>query len=253
MSLWFNQAVYIMEKKRRRRSPKKSPFNIKRLPFLLLLPILALLITTSFQKMKASIINSQTQQYLAFWRKELKHKKQGFILPEKAVQTAREGAERAVALDPDSPVYLTALGNVEDWVVNEAQRQGKPVDKVAQQEGLEAYRKAIALRPAWPYAWAEFAMAKARASEIDQEFYNALERATTLGPWEQTVMDTVAQLGLWYGDFLPGEVRVAVDGNLARYAEQYPWQALALGRRLGRVEVVCALVLEPEKFRRDCR
>ncbi len=239
-------------KRRRRRTRKTRSFSLKRLPALLLLPLLAIMIGTSFQQMKASVINGQTDSYLAFWHEELKQDGEGFAVSDKSVATVREGAERALALAPGAPEYLSAKAKIEDWVVTDAQRQGFVPDKEYQQQGLQAYRDAIVQRPAWPYTWAELAMAKARASEVDQEFFNALERATSLGPWERQVMDTVTQLGLWYGDWLPDEVKVAVDENLVRYADVYPAQAMAIARNQDKTEVVCPLVSRPEWFRRDC-
>ncbi|MTI12907.1 hypothetical protein [Sansalvadorimonas verongulae] len=248
-------------RRRRRRSRSKSAsrgkktFNLRRLPVLLLLPVLGWLIVTSLQNLKASAVNSQTQQYMTFWREELRQSKGQYTLPEKMVKVARKGAERAIALAPNKPEYRVAQAQVEDWVVQDAQRHGKVLDagdKAFQQQGIQAYREAIKMRPAWPYTWADLAMAKARANEIDQEFFNALERATTLGPWEQPVMNTVTQLGLWYGDWLPATVKTAVDENLVRYAGKYPRQAMTVARAQKKTDVVCPLVPKPEWFRRDC-
>ena len=118
--------------------------------------------------------------------------------------------------------------------------------------GFFRYRLAILVRPAWPYAWADFTMAKARARQIDDEFFAALERATTLGPWERRVMDTVTQLGLWYEPWLPEDVARAVQWNVVRYAKAFPRQAMATARAQQKVDKVCPLLDRPERFRRDC-
>ncbi len=226
--------------------------NKKRLSALLLLPVIGALAFTSFQQMTASVVNSQTQLFFDFWNDELKENPAEFQLQEQALQTVRDGANRAIAFAPLSPDYLVARGKVEDWAVTEAQRKGVAPDTVTQQEGLQAYREAILKRPAWPYAWADFAMAKARANEIDQEFFQALERATDLGPWEQQVMDTVTLLGLWYRDWLPQESLLAVTANLVRYAKTYPAQAMAIARTQNKTSLVCPLLDHPERFKKEC-
>ena len=49
---------------------------------------------------------------------------------------------------------------------------------------LGFYRQALALRPAWPQAWADVALLKITQEHIDAEFALALQRALTLGPWQ---------------------------------------------------------------------
>ncbi|WP_281648209.1 hypothetical protein [Parendozoicomonas sp. Alg238-R29] len=240
------------QKRRRRRSNKTSSFNIKRAPVLLLLPALMVLIFTSFQQMRASIINSQAQSYLEHWGQSFKEEPQAFSIDEKELQIVEEGVQRVLAIEPDAPEYNLALAKLEDWRVINAQLQQQPIDVVAQEQGLAAYRTAIQQRPAWPYAWSDFAMAKARARQIDQAFFNALERAISLGPWERGVMTTVAQLQGWYAPWLPEQTLQIAQANLQRLALRYPGDAMKIAREQGRTSEICLLLKQPERYKRDC-
>ncbi len=219
---------------------------------LLMLPLFLGLIYTSFRQLSAAVIDSQTQQFLTFWQQSLAKQKDDFQLAASALDIVRQGANRVIALAPSSPDYLTALGQVENWAMADALRRGESLDSAQVQKGLQAYREAIRLRPAWPYGWADFAMAKSRAGEIDQEFFSALQQATRLGPWEKNVMDTVSQLGLWYQGLLPVRVRLAVDAQITRYAQNYPTDVMTIARAQNKTKVVCSLLEKPESFPQDC-
>ncbi|UYM15729.1 hypothetical protein [Endozoicomonas euniceicola] len=73
---------------------------------------------------------------------------------------------------------------------------------------LDLIRKAVALRPAWPYGWMFLVEAKARHRQIDEEFNRSLVQAITLGPWEREVMERAARLGHYY----QGEVNAGSRG-----------------------------------------
>lgn len=238
--------------RKQRRAHKQNRLIYKRLPVLLLLPLLIGLSVESFHMLSSAVVDGQTREYLNFWQKKLTTEKDKFSLSEEAVATARAGAARAALMVPNSPEYQAAIGKVESWVVTQAQRTGGQIDQSHYQEGLDAYRQAIRLRPAWPYVWADFAMAKARAGELDQEFFNALTQATRFGPWEQSVMDTVTQLGLWYRNWLPVSVKGTIDDNVKRYAQTYPYGAMAIARLQNKREIICPLLNKPEWFRKDC-
>lgn len=102
---------------------------------------------------------------------------------------------KALKLDPGNPdinhTYGTAL-------------EGRymllpPGDDTAQQARKEAstyYKNAIAMRPTWPYTWADFALVKYRLNEIDDEFLNALHVSMEMGPWEPGVQLVITFIGL---------------------------------------------------------
>ncbi|MDD5461451.1 MAG: hypothetical protein PHG00_07440 [Methylococcales bacterium] len=65
-----------------------------------------------------------------------------------------------------------------------------------QQQALEYARSALLKRPSWPYLWDDFIQGKIKLKQFDEELTDAMERAVTLGPWEESVQEDVAFYGL---------------------------------------------------------
>ncbi|MDH5190828.1 MAG: hypothetical protein OEW89_06230 [Gammaproteobacteria bacterium] len=84
-------------------------------------------------------------------------------------------------------------------LVIEQDTKGKAVwdsgTKSQLQQALQLYKKAIALRPSWPYSWAGMARMKLKMLEIDNEFESALINMAKLGPWESRINLTIIELG----------------------------------------------------------
>lgn len=84
------------------------------------------------------------------------------------------------------------------------------------EESLVRIRQAIALRPVSSYSWSTLLMIKRERMEYDSEFRHALERATTMGPWEPQVQLIVADVGLTAWAALPYAEREMVRLNFVR-------------------------------------
>jgi hypothetical protein len=91
-------------------------------------------------------------------------------------------------------------------------------------QSLAQYREAAAMRPGSPYVWSGIALLKLRLGDLDFEFYNALERAGRLGPWEPQVQIAMIDAGLaaWKWLSRPGKewVLAALDRALLRQAAE---------------------------------
>ncbi|MGR8999688.1 MAG: hypothetical protein ACU88J_11665 [Gammaproteobacteria bacterium] len=89
----------------------------------------------------------------------------------------------------------------------------------SQQQALEYARSALQKRPSWPYLWDDLFQSKVRLKQFDNELTGAMERAVTLGPWEEPVQYDIAFDGLDEWDNLPTEARQtvlkAMEQNLA--------------------------------------
>jgi hypothetical protein len=73
----------------------------------------------------------------------------------------------------------------------------------SQQQALEYARRALLKRPSWPYLWDDFIQGKIKLEQFDDELIDAMERAVTLGPWEESVQEDVAFYGLDNWESLP--------------------------------------------------
>ncbi|WP_461536548.1 hypothetical protein [Spongorhabdus nitratireducens] len=219
------------KRRRRRRSSRsnKKSFDIKPSRALFALAGIALLFQasqTSLALIKAGALNSQTNQYLEYWQGKEKKDPQGFQPKPHDYEVALKGAERALETLPDSPEQWVLKARVLEW--GQRYNLEPKVDDLQQSPLLTSWETAIQLRPAWPYAWADYAMDRAQYSLIDDKFTAALMRANELGPWELRVQQLSATLGLHYKGFLAPELQHTLDASLQRYEKLDPRAAKKL-------------------------
>ena len=121
-------------------------------------------------------------------------------------------ANRLAPLDAQ---ILDDLGELYELRADEApdSEDGSDADR---ERALGLYRQALALRPAWPYTWADVALLKLTQKHIDAEFALALQRALELGPWQSPVQASIASGGLAVWDKLPEWLQTDVEQAVAR-------------------------------------
>jgi len=114
-------------------------------------------------------------------------------------QMAQDSLSRALKLDPSSPrlhlnMGLALEGPYRSYFTD--QDEGN----IARQKAADHYRTALRLQPLWPYAWSDLANVKFRSVEIDDEFYQAVDMAIELGPWETGIQAAMIRIGmvLWH-------------------------------------------------------
>ena len=146
-------------------------------------------------------------------------------------------AKAAVDKDPDNPDLLFLMGNVYEWNAFHPENQYK--NNQQRQLALEYYRKAVELRPQWPYTWSGIALLKFRMNEFDQEFYLALRNAMELGPWEPRVQSIIAEVGLNVWDKLKHTERLPIVENIRRGVVMQPQVMLDILNKYGQLRMVC--------------
>lgn len=161
------------------------------------------------------LYSQQSSGFLKFWHQESLDSEWDGRIQSTNYVNAVNGAERVLTYSPHNPLFLGQLVRIHDW-------QGSN-DDLAVQNALDIYRQLILLRPAWPYYRADFAVAKARAGELDNEFKQALLDAMRLGSWEKDVLDKVARLGWLYRSEFDPVLQREIAKNLIRYISAYRW------------------------------
>ena len=115
----------------------------------------------------------------------------------------------------------------------------------SRREAYTHYKKAISLRPTWPYAWVNLALVKYRLGETDDEFYYALHKADELGPWEPGVQRVIVDIGLHYWNSLSSDERKFVlniiEKSLKHTARKHSIDVLDLTKRYGKLELMCLI------------
>ncbi len=204
---------------------------------------------SAFNLALAGVYNHQTKEFLSFWKAEKNKKPDDFKLNPVNYRAALRGAEKGITLLPDSPEQWVLKARVQLWGLQHNLLGG---DKGADSPLLITWQQAIALRPAWPYAWSDYAMARAQLSLIDDAFESALFKANQLGPWEKRVLINSATLGLHYKGWLSEALQNELTDSLRRLSTLYPRNALTLARKYDSVLLVCSWLDKPEKVK-DCR
>lgn len=160
-------------------------------------------------------------------------------------------AKAAVDKDPDNPDLLSLMGNVYEWNAfhSDNQKQNNQQRKLA----LEYYRKAVELRPQWPYTWSGIALLKFRMDELDQEFHSALRNAMELGPWEPRVQKIIAEVGLNAWDKLEQSQRLPIVENIRRGVVMQPRVMMDILKKYGQLRMVCHEKNKQSAVERYCK
>ncbi len=225
--------------------PRYSGLSVRQR--LLILPVILLLMACFgilFKEGLGYLYSQQTVGFLKFWHQEaLSENWRGRIQPANFIH-AVDGADRALEYSPDNPLFFGQLAKIYDrQAIN---------DRDSAKESLDVYRKLITLRPAWPYYRADFAVAKARAGELDDEFEQALKDAMRLGAWEKDVLDKVSRLGWLYRRGFDSGLQSQIDTHLARYVSAYPRDVIRWGDQEGQLPQLCLIFTELAKLS-SCR
>ena len=122
-------------------------------------------------------------------------------------------APKATAPEPKVPVATTLAAMSPVATAREATAADVSTDL---DTALGFYRQALALRPAWPQAWADVAQLKITQEHIDAEFAFAAQRALILGPRESRIQAGIAGGSLSVWDQLPAELQADIEHTIQR-------------------------------------
>ena len=131
-------------------------------------------------------------------------------------------------LAPFDAQVLGDLGELYEHRIDEVPAPGTSADH---ERALGYYRQALALRPAWPYAWVDIAALKITQQRLDAEYSHAMQRALSLGPWQTSVQASIAGGGLIVWDQLPATLQIRVEQTIARGLSNDSRLMLAVARR----------------------
>ena len=204
-----------------------------RLKYLLIIPcfLLIVIIKISASWGLADIDNYKVRVSIKQWENDV----DSFSTEDwdKTYSTAKAALEK----DPYNPELLWLMGIVNEW--NSFQAHNQSHNNQNRKLALDYYRKAIELRPQWPYTWSSIALLKYKMSEFDQEFQLALNNATELGPWEPNVQKIIAEVGLSSWIELEHTQRITIVENIKRGVTMQPRVMLDILNKYGQLRLVC--------------
>ena len=140
---------------------------------------------------------------------------------------------------PHNPWALEGLG-----AVDLARMRASRIPREALASVKDArlhFRLALTQRPTSPFLWANLALAKLYLDEIDAEFFAALRHAEELGPWEQTVQQTVLFAGLAAWQEMDPELRQEMVRTIERGESRIAEGIFKIVKSYGRFDLVCAI------------
>ena len=114
----------------------------------------------------------------------------------------------ALDLAPHHPEYLELMGEVQ--YLHKYVNASIAKRNSAYENALIYFSKAVAQRPVSAYAWTNLALMKHQLGRYDLQFFQAINIATQLGPWEPQVQLNIVDVGLANWQNLPKRHQLAV-------------------------------------------
>lgn len=163
-------------------------------------------------------------------------------LAEEDRQVVEINLNRALALAPDNPDYLSNLGWLQQIRLRQEQDTLNPVEK-ARLETLayRYYAQASAQRTTWPYDWGDMALEQYRQANFSNASYHqALLNAAHFGPWKDDIQVIVTELALDTWDDLNSAAREALLITIDRGLQRQPDTIIAVIEAYSAWTILCA-------------
>lgn len=167
-------------------------------------------------------------------------------------QKAQQYLASALDYSPNNSEYLAMQGNLYEWQALIKARE--PVEKLNDYKvALDYYRRALHLRPAFAYYWANIAVVKSMLGEVDEEFYQAVDRSLVLGAWEPGVQLKIADatLGVWY--LLDKNGWAKLLANVEKGLQSNPQAIMTLAKKYQVFRQLCAKLRRTEAMLTYCQ
>lgn len=172
-------------------------------------------------------------------------------LPELSeIEMALSDADAALNWEAGNPEYLELKARVLYYRALVVGMSAGGLVDVAMAKAL--HLEAIALRPRWPYSWANLVLMKSYLNEFDEEYQHALSQAIRFGPWEQSVHITLAQAGAISWGMLSREQKRLYADNVQRGIVRSQGGVGAALDSFKKRSVVCAYLKRSAEQKRFC-
>jgi hypothetical protein len=137
---------------------------------------------------------------------------------------------RCARLSRNNPVVFELMGHMASRRTDSAEYM---------HEASVHFARALELRPASPYTWANLAEAQYRRGDANSLFEVAIRNATQLGPAEPGVQRLVANYGLAAWDEVSETTRKSIDQMVGAGVRRWAPEMLQIAGRRGRLQTAC--------------
>ena len=152
---------------------------------------------------------------------------------------------------PNNPDYLDFAGRLQILQSGQAGVVGAE-RRLLLESAATNFRRALAVRPLWPYSWVNMLTTKDKLGQVDIEFNTALTRSAELGPWEPRVQLQVINSGLRYWGRLGSAERELVQQKVLDALKVQPRNAFALVKEYGRADLLCVVQVDYQQIESWC-
>ncbi|EPJ56267.1 MAG: hypothetical protein OFPI_00570 [Osedax symbiont Rs2] len=156
---------------------------------------------------------------------------------------------KSIRFNPDNAEYWEYLGRIHYLRAISHYQDDSLFNKFILM-AYHSHKKAISLRPQWPYSWANLALMKSHLQQLDVEYLYAVNQAVLYGPWEIASNEAIVQAGFNGWRKLNINSRNMTTEALERVYQQAPKAARALLAHYSRQATVCPMLVL-DKFRQD--
>jgi hypothetical protein len=179
----------------------------------------------------ASAYYFKANYYLELWQRKPQ------TLDQVSWQEAANSIERAIERHPKHPHYLLTFAKINEWAWY---KDLKTADQIAINDQL--YQQAIALRPSWPNAYADYAYYLGIINFRISEAFTELEKARQKGPYTAEVFQRNLLISATHWPLLNGNQKAQSFQVLAQMVKNsyitYK-QALQIGQDYKLVRPFC--------------
>ncbi len=222
-------------------------WSVKNTVLMITILSLVYLIGLAFRAGLADIFASQSTQQMVAWTKTKQ-------MPTQTQWQFTLGAiQRAHYLHPEHPDYFEVLGRIFEWrALMDDEQTGDAATK-RRRQALQYFRRAVELRPVWPYGWASLALTKQRLNEVDVDFVHAMTQAIYFGAHDGKVQLMIADAGLAVWRELNPQAQQQVMQMVANGMEKKPAEMTIVAQRHLMLGLVCANIRRTDTNKRYCQ
>lgn len=212
---------------------------------MLLMLLMAWLILVSFNRTVGGFNDYLLGLHMQFWTKqEADPTRQDLKKMDGLYQTAIDDLAQ-------DPALLQLGGHLSEWQAYSFGEETQEREKHFA-EALVRYRTSIKERPTWPYTWLDLSKAKVRASELDDEFQEALVNTIRLGPNERELQIEVVKLGFLTWEWLDAAAQEKVWKVAEVVLKRDPRALYRAVASYGRLDLLCSATTGDEWFDNEC-
>jgi len=122
------------------------------------------------------------------------------LVTQSKVSDAITKIDSAISMFPNNALYYQMRGQLYEWQAFVLQKAAQSAADSHKTHSLKLaftnYQQSLSLRPLWPASWIGLASVKWKRNEVDDTFYQYMNKAAQVGPQDAVVHKFIVEYGL---------------------------------------------------------